>query len=63
MADSVTGTEVARPPCFNCGESYTSVTMAWHTEPLSCVCPRCQGMPGCYTCRNMYCACDVHQHG
>jgi hypothetical protein len=52
----------ARPPCYHCGESYPSLDAARHTEPVSCdVCPRCSAMPACYTCRNMYCACEVHQ--
>jgi hypothetical protein len=52
----------ARPPCYHCGERYTSVDAVRHTEPVGCdVCPRCSAMPACYTCRNMYCACAVHQ--
>jgi len=52
----------ARPPCYHCGEPYTSVDVLRHTELVSCdVCPRCSAMPACYTCRNMYCACAVHQ--
>jgi hypothetical protein len=53
---------VARPPCFHCGEPYSAQDAARHTEPVNCqVCPRCRQMPACYTCRNMYCACQVHQ--
>jgi hypothetical protein len=53
----------ARLPCYHCGESYTSVDAVRHTEPVSCdVCSRCSAMPACYTCRNMYCACEVHQY-
>ena len=53
----------ARPPCYHCGQLYTSVDAVRHTEPVSCDgCPRCGAMPACYTCRNMYCACAVHQH-
>jgi len=53
----------ARPPCYHCGESYTAVNAGRHIEPVSCEkCPRCKGMPACYTCRNMYCACPVHQY-
>lgn len=51
-----------RPPCFHCGEAYDPDDTARHTEPVACtVCPKCQGMPACFTCRNMYCACEVHQ--
>jgi hypothetical protein len=53
----------ARLPCYHCGESYASANAARHTEPVSCdVCPRCTAMPACYTCRNMYCPCAVHQY-
>jgi hypothetical protein len=53
-----------RPPCYHCGEPYTSVHADRHTEPVSCdVCPRCKMEPACYTCRNMYCPCEIHQHG
>jgi hypothetical protein len=63
MIDSDRGDDAARPPCYHCGESYTAVDAARHTEPVSCErCPRCKSMPACYTCRNMYCACEVHQH-
>lgn len=52
----------ARPPCYHCGEPYSSVGADRHTEPVSCaVCPACDAMPACYTCRNMYCPCAVHQ--
>jgi hypothetical protein len=64
MADTSAGpsSDVARPPCFHCGEPYTLENAARHTEPVDCdVCPRCRQMPACYTCRNMYCACEVHQ--
>jgi len=54
--------DVPRPPCYLCGETYTAVDLLRHSEPVSCdVCPRCTDMPACYTCRNMYCACKVHQ--
>lgn len=57
------GDDTVRPPCYHCGEPYTSTDAVRHTEPVSCdVCPRCKTMPACYTCRNMYCACEVHQH-
>lgn len=57
------GAGAVRPPCFHCGESYDADDAARHTEPAGCTgCPRCEGMPACYTCRNMYCACAVHQH-
>jgi hypothetical protein len=52
----------ARPPCYHCGEPYTSVNAVRHTEPVICICPLCSAMPACYTCRNMYCACEVHQY-
>lgn len=52
-----------RPLCFHCWESYDSLNAGRHTELVSCeACPRCKQMPACYTCRNMYCACEVHQH-
>jgi hypothetical protein len=54
--------DVARPPCFHCGEPYTPGNAARHAEPVDCdACLRCRQMPACYTCRNMYCACEVHQ--
>lgn len=57
------GTAVGRPPCYRCGEAYTSADDHRHTEPVECtVCVRCKGKPACYTCRNMYCACEVHQY-
>lgn len=57
------GEDSARPPCYLCGEPYTSGDVARHTEPVSCgVCSNCNAMPACYLCRDMYCACDVHQH-
>jgi hypothetical protein len=63
MNDSGRGDDDLRPPCYHCGESYTAVDAARHIEPVSCErCPRCKRMPACYTCRNMYCACEVHQH-
>ena len=53
-----------RPPCYHCGEPYTAGDAGRHTEPVNCdVCQRCKMMPACYTCRNMYCPCEVHQHG
>jgi hypothetical protein len=54
--------DTERPPCYHCGEPYTSVNAVRHIEPVSCVCPRCNKMPACYTCRNMYCACELHQY-
>jgi hypothetical protein len=63
MNGSGPGDESLRPPCYHCGESYTAGDDDRHTEPVSCEkCPRCVGMPACYTCRNMYCACKVHQY-
>lgn len=57
------GVDSIRPPCFYCREPYTSADAGRHTEPVNCkVCPTCTTMPACYTCRNMYCACEVHQH-
>ncbi|TFD69590.1 recombination activating protein 1 [Cryobacterium sp. Hb1] len=58
------GEASARPLCYHCLESYASADADRHTVPVSCeaVCPRCKMMPACYTCRNMYCACEVHQH-
>jgi hypothetical protein len=54
----------ARPPCYHCGEPYMSGDAGRHAEPVSCdVCQRCKMMPACYTCRNMYCPCEIHQHG
>lgn len=51
-----------RPPCYHCGEPYSDEDSDRHTQPVDCtVCPRCAMMPACYTCRNMYCACTVHQ--
>ena len=32
----------ARPPCYHCGEPYTSVNAVRHTEPVSCVLPSLQ---------------------
>jgi hypothetical protein len=59
-ADDRYGTQ--RPPCYHCGEPYPPVNAVRHTEPVGCVCARCNAMPACYTCRNMYCACAAHQH-
>lgn len=58
------GVENERPLCYHCWESYDSQDAGMHTVLVDCeaVCPRCKQMPACYTCRNMYCACDVHQH-
>ncbi len=56
------GEDSARPLCYHCREPYPSVDVDRHTEPVSCdVCPLCTMMPVCFTCRNMYCACEVHQ--
>ncbi len=53
-----------RPPCYRCGEPHTAEDAERHTEPVNCdVCPRCAMKPACYTCRNMYCPCEVHQLG
>ena len=32
----------ARPPCYHCGEPYTSVNAVRHTEPVSCALPSLQ---------------------
>jgi hypothetical protein len=62
-ADAREDGDTARPPCYHCGEAYASVDAARHAAPVNCeVCPRCRGMPACYTCRNMYCACEAHQY-
>lgn len=61
---AVTGADrdTARPPCYHCGESFAAANAVAHTEPVDCgSCPRCTGMPACYTCRNMYCPCEEHQ--
>lgn len=50
-----------RPRCYHCGEAYAGDDR--HTTPVSCACPRCNGMPACYCCRNMYCPCEAHEHG
>lgn len=56
------GDDSARPMCYHCLQPYTAVDADRHTEPVNCDdCPRCKMMPACYTCRNMYCACEVHQ--
>ena len=58
------GETSARPLCYHCGEPYLLGDAGRHTEPVSCdVCSRCKMMPACCTCRNMYCPCEVHQHG
>lgn len=55
-------TDASRPPCYHCGEPYIPGDEARHIEPIICQrCPRCREMPACYTCRNMYCTCEVHQ--
>ena len=55
--------DIARPHCSHCREPYTSVDAGRHTEPINCdVCYRCTGMPACYTCGHMYCACEVHKY-
>jgi hypothetical protein len=57
------GEDSARPMCYSCGEPYPSVDADRHTEPVSCdVCTGCKMMPACYTCRIMYCACEVHKN-
>jgi hypothetical protein len=54
--------ERMRPPCYQCGEPYALGDADRHLKPVDCTaCPRCKGEPACYTCRNMYCACEVHQ--
>lgn len=62
MCPEDSGNDALRPACHLCGEQYPPGDVARHTEPVACeTCPRCRGMPACYTCRNMYCACEVHQ--
>ena len=60
----IKGADSARPPCYHCGEPYAQGDAGRHTESVACdVCVRCKMRPACYTCRNMYCPCEVHQLG
>jgi|GEM_PF-5508020 len=53
---------IARPRCYHCGEDIDPGNTDRHIVPVDCeACPRCRAMPACYTCRNMYCSCEVHQ--
>ncbi|MEV0065792.1 recombination activating protein 1 [Amycolatopsis sp. NPDC050768] len=55
--------EIERLPCFNCGDSYESGDLARHTEPVHCgPCISCVDRPACFTCRLMYCVCEVHKY-
>jgi hypothetical protein len=63
-ADEGPGVDVMRPPCPRCGQPYPADEVAQHTEPVDCGgCHQCRGMPACFACGFMYCACDVHEHG
>lgn len=58
------GANSSRPPCYRCGEAFIPEQAERHTAPVKCgVCPRCTMEPACYTCRNMYCPCEIHEHG
>lgn len=49
--------------CHYCGDAYEAGGIARHTEPVDCgPCIQCVGKPACFTCRLMYCACDVHKY-
>jgi hypothetical protein len=56
-------TEFERLPCHYCGEPYESGDLARHTEPVHCgPCIQCVDKPACFSCRLMYCVCDVHRY-
>lgn len=56
------GTDLERPACPRCREPISPQDVARHTEPVDCGNCRCAGMPACYTCQLMYCACEVHKY-
>lgn len=55
--------EFAGLPCQYCGEPYGADDLARHTEPVHCgPCITCVDKPACFSCRLMYCVCDVHRY-
>ncbi|GGQ19994.1 recombination activating protein 1 [Streptomyces mutabilis] len=49
-------------PCHHCG-AYEPADQARHTEPVHCgPCITCVDKPACFSCRLMYCVCDVHRY-
>ncbi|ALE73776.1 recombination activating protein 1 [Pseudonocardia sp. EC080610-09] len=50
-------------PCSSCGQRFGPDEVALHTEPVHCgPCITCVDKPGCFSCRLMYCVCDVHRY-
>ena len=50
-------------PCLYCGERYGPDELALHTDPVHCGrCITCVDKPACFSCRLMYCVCDVHRY-
>jgi hypothetical protein len=48
---------------MHCGERYGPDELAHHTEPVRCgPCITCVDKPECFSCRLMYCVCDVHRY-
>lgn len=52
-----------RPSCLYCGEAYEPGDLERHTVPVHCgPCITCVDKPACFSCRLMYCVCDVHRY-
>jgi hypothetical protein len=63
MTRSTTEKPDQRPWCSSCGERFGPEEAARHTEPVHCgPCITCVDKPECFSCRLMYCVCDVHRY-